>query len=603
MEEESGKKLSFWQFLNTVRWLIGFNLKLSFSGASFYALISIITGFGSLFNAYIFAKLLDGIIKIASNSSSNPKEIIPLLVLFLLYKLVFLGLSQIYVYLENKMIYLTDFKSSQLLYEHINSLGIQTLEDPDMVNKIQRAQEAKNMLFRDFDRAVFFITRLVVLFASSIVVVKIMPSIVLIIFASMLPELISNKFYMRKSWQFVRSETEERRRARNIYQLLTDSSRLHEITILSAFKYLSDRYKSFADKYIKGNLDIIKRWNATGFLFGSLTEVVSIFGYFNILKNLFRKLITVGDATFQMRSLDILVDNLSRAANNFISLYERCIRIREVKEVFDMKPLIADWRIELEKREIAPDIKFKEVSFKYPNSDDYVIKNLSLDIKSGEKIAIVGENGAGKTTLVKLLSRFYKVSKGDILLNDKNINDIKISSWYENLGVLFQDYNIYDSLTLKENIYLGKSVESVDVVKIKDAAEKADVTFFASDYKYGYEQVLSEKFKGGIRPSTGQWQKIAIARFFYRNSSVVIFDEPTASIDAISESKIFTQIYDFFKGRTVIIISHRFSTVRNADKIYVIDKGEIIERGSHEELMRKKGKYAKSFKLQAEGYQ
>ncbi|TSD03822.1 MAG: Uncharacterized protein Athens071426_29 [Parcubacteria group bacterium Athens0714_26] len=597
------EKLSFRQFLNVVWWLIGFNFKMSPSGTVLYTLISIFTGLDSLIGAYIFAKLLDGIIKTATNSVAKPTEIIPLLILYLVYKLTFLALGSVYNYLANKMSYLADFKSIQFLTDHIHSLGIQTLENPEVANKIQRTKETIRMVFRDFDGVAFFITRLTALLLSSFVILKTMPIILILIFASMLPKLISNRIYMRKSWQYIRATTEERRVANMINTSLSESSNLQEITIASVFRYLHDKYKTFIDKYIKENMVIIKKWNFSGFMLGSLTEITSIFGYFNILKNLFNKLISVGDATFQMRSLDIFTDNLSRATTNFVSLFERSIRLKEAKEVFSMKPMIEDGHIELEKCETAPEIKFSRVSFKYLNTDDYVIKNLSLDIKPGEKIAIVGENGAGKTTLVKLLSRFYKVDKGNIFLNDKNINDIKIDSWYKNLGVLFQDYNTYSYLTLKENIYLGESGEVLDMEKIKLAAKKADVDSFVGDYKHGYEQVLSEKFKGGKRPSTGQWQKIAIARFFYRDSPVVVFDEPTASIDAVSESRIFSQIYDLFKGKTVIIISHRFSTVRNADRIYVLDKGQIVEKGTHGELMKKKGRYAKAFKVQAEGYQ
>ena len=289
-------------------------------------------------------------------------------------------------------------------------------------------------------------------------------------------------------------------------------------------------------------------------------------------------------------------------SGSYTALRERSIRIAEIKEVFEMKPNITDGAVVLPENETPPNITLKNVSFAYPRAETNVIKNLNLEIKPGEKIAIVGENGAGKTTLVRILSRFYKVSEGEILLDSTNINDIKIESWYKNLGVLFQDYNTYSPLTLKENIHLGNAHEKLDEERMIEAANKANVNSFLANFKNGYDQVLSEKFKGGTRPSTGQWQKIAIARFFYRNSPVVIFDEPTASIDAVSESEIFGQIYDFFKGKTVIIISHRFSTVRNADKIYVLDKGEIIESGSHDELMARKGKYHHAFTIQAEGY-
>jgi ATP-binding cassette, subfamily B, bacterial len=346
----------------------------------------------------------------------------------------------------------------------------------------------------------------------------------------------------------------------------------------------------------------MKRWQFFGFLFGSLTSATSIVGYFLILKDFFYGLISVGTTTFQIRSLDLFISNLNSVGSQFVGIQERCLRINEIKQVFDLKPIVTDGTIVFPKSETPPNIVLKNVSFAYPRAETNVIKNLNLEIKPGEKIAIVGENGAGKTTLVRILSRFYKVSEGEILLGGTNINDVAIESWYKNLGVLFQDYNTYAPLTLKENIHLGNSHEKLDEERMIEAANKANVNSFIGNFKDGYDQVLSAKFKGGTRPSTGQWQKIAIARFFYRNSPVVIFDEPTASIDAVSESEIFGQIYDFFKGKTVIIISHRFSTVRNADKIYVLDKGEIIESGSHDELMAHKGKYHNAFTIQAEGY-
>jgi len=429
-----------------------------------------------------------------------------------------------------------------------------------------------------------------------------MPIIALIILVAIIPELISNRIHMKRDWSFWRSQTENRRRANASINSLNDTASLQEITITSSFKLLGQVFSNFSDHYITQKLKIMRSWQIYGFVLGAITDIASIFGYFSILKNLFYKLISVGDVTFQMRVLDMFVGNLSSVSGNFSSLYERSSRTNEIKIVFEMKPMIEDGYVKLPKFKETPSISFKNISFKYPGADNYVIKNLTLEIKSGEKIAIVGENGAGKTTLVKLLSRFYRVDEGSILLDDVNINDIEIESWHKNLGVLFQDYNTYPYLTLKNNIYLGQSDEPINTSKIQESAQQANVNSFVGDYKNGFDQVLSEKYKGGIRPSTGQWQKIAIARFFYRNSPVVVFDEPTASIDAVSEAEIFGKIYDFFTNKTVVIISHRFSTVRNADRIYVLDNGEIIESGSHKELVALKGKYYKAFNIQAEGY-
>ncbi len=600
--DDNKNRLSFWDFLATLKWLFAFNFKLSPWIATSQVIVRIFLDTSPLLNAFIFAKLLDKIIKIASSSNSNLDDIAPLLGLLLILNLVISALNSAYTYVSNMMMQMSNYKVPIILAKHINSLGIQTLENPEVVNKIQRARETINSINNDFERMIIFVARVIVLISASIIVIKIMPLIALIIVVAIIPELICNRVYMRKNWGFWHSETENSRRAFSATGSLNEVTNLQEITITSSFRLLSNVFTNFTNYYIAGQRKIMKSWQFFGFFLGSITDIASIFGYFSILKNLFYKLISVGDVTFQMRALDMFTNNFSMVVNGFGGLYERSIRINEVKIVFDMKPMVEDGNIKLPKLEITPSIKFENISFKYPGADSYVIKNLNLDIKSGEKIAIVGENGAGKTTLVKLLSRFYKVDDGSILLNDININNIEIESWYKNLGVLFQDYNTYPYLTLKENIYLGKSDEPLDMSKIQVAAQQANVNSFIEGYKNGYDQVLSEKYKGGTRPSTGQWQKIAIARFFYRNSPVVVFDEPTASIDAVSEAEIFGKIYDFFTDKTVIIISHRFSTVRNADKIYVLDKGEIIESGNHDELIKLEGKYYKAFNIQAKGY-
>jgi len=595
-------KLSFLDFLATLKWIFVFNFRLSPWAATAEVVIRVILNTSPLFSAYIFARLLDKIIKIVSSPNSDLNEIIPLLALLLSYNLIISGLSYVNSYVSQVINLMSNYRVPIILAKHIDSLGIQTLENPDVVNKIQRARETIGSISNDFERMIMFIARGVALISALYVIIKIMPIIALVILIATILELIVNRIYMKKDWWFWRSETENRRRANSSVSSLNDTTYLQEVSITSSFKLLSNVFTGFSDRYMAGDLKIAKSWNILGFFFGSIPDVAGIFGYFFILKNLFYKLISVGDATFQMRALDMFANNLSNVSNEFSGLYERCIKTREIMIVFEMKPMLDRGDIELPKLETPPCIKFENVNFKYPGSDKYVIKNLDLHIDRGEKIAIVGENGAGKTTLVKLLSKFYKLDEGSISLNDIDLKDIEVESWHKNLGVLFQDFNIYPYLILKENIYLGKSDEVLDMSKIEIAAQQANVNSFVGDYKNGYDQVLSEKFKGGTRPSTGQWQKIAIARFFYRNSPVVVFDEPTASIDAVSEAEIFGKIYDFFTGKTVIIISHRFSTVRNADKIYVLDKGEFVESGSHAELMKLKGKYYKAFNIQAKGY-
>jgi ATP-binding cassette subfamily B protein len=213
----------------------------------------------------------------------------------------------------------------------------------------------------------------------------------------------------------------------------------------------------------------------------------------------------------------------------------------------------------------------------------------------------VGQNGAGKSTIIKLLLRFYDVTEGEILINGTNIKDLDLGEWYKAIGVLFQDFNRYED-TVKENIGLGRVYEAIDLKDITAAASSAGAHPMIAKFEKGYEQMLGRVFDEGIELSGGQWQKIALARAFLRNAPVLVLDEPTASIDAKSEAEIFSKVEKLEKDKTVIIISHRFSTVRNADKIYVINGGKIIESGSHEELLNFDGEYAAMFKLQAKGY-
>ncbi len=599
---DNQKKLSMKEFFNTMKWLFLFNFKLSPGFALSQIIIRMILNISPLFNAYIFARLLDKIIKILGNSSASLNDIIPLLLLLLCFNLIISAFNSAYSSIMASMGNLSSYMVPIILSKQISSLGIQTLENPEVVNKIQRARETMNSTNNDFERLVISCSQVIVFIVTSIVVIKIMPLIALIIVIATIPEVVSNKIYMRRNWLYWRTETENIRRSNGCNSTLNETSNLQEITITSSFNFISDISRKFTDRFMALQIKNFKEWYLSGFLFGSIGDIAGIFGYFSIFKNLFYKFISIGDVTFQMRALDMFSSNLSIMINSFNGLLERANRVNEVKIVFDMKPIVDDGNIKLGKIDFAPNIKFNNVNFKYPGADRYIINNLSLNIKPGEKIAIVGENGAGKTTLVKLLSRFYKIDSGSILLNDININNIEIKDWYKNLGVLFQDFNTYPYLSLKDNIFLGKSDENLDMDKIKIAATQANIDSFIGKYKDGFDQILSEKFKGGTRPSTGQWQKIAIARFFYRNSPVVVFDEPTASIDAVSEAEIFGKIYDFFKGKTVIIISHRFSTVRNADKIYVLDNGKIIESGKHTELMKLKGRYYNAFNIQAKGY-
>lgn len=270
-------------------------------------------------------------------------------------------------------------------------------------------------------------------------------------------------------------------------------------------------------------------------------------------------------------------------------------------ELFDLLPKIRSKsdavRLKLQR---APKIEFRNVSFRYPSEEGenpYVLRNLSFTINEGEKLAIVGVNGSGKTTLIKLLCRIYDPTEGEILINGVDLRQIELTDWQEHLGILFQDFPLYN-MTIRESISLGRIGDAADEEAIRRAARYSGADDFIKDY----DQLIWKEFKGGMDLSKGQHQRLAVARMFYRNAMVTILDEPTASIDAVTEEKIFDTLESNMQGRTVVLITHRFSTVKNADKILMLELGQIIEQGSHAFLMSLNGKYSDLYNMQARRY-
>lgn len=276
-------------------------------------------------------------------------------------------------------------------------------------------------------------------------------------------------------------------------------------------------------------------------------------------------------------------------ADNFFSLLESKPKIVDPEGAVKLAP------------DSIPSVVFKDVSFTYPGQSKPVFEHLNIEVKPGEHVALVGENGAGKTTLIKLLMRFYRPTSGQILVDGQDIQEIAIETWYAQLATLFQDFNQYP-LSIAENIEIGRSSKKADEKMLQKAASFGNVDELVKNYKHGWDTVLDSSFKKGVEPSGGQWQRVALARAFYRNANMIILDEPTSAIDAKAEYDIFNNIFDHYKHKTALIVSHRFSTVRRADRIVVLDHGQVMEEGSHESLMKKNGLYHELFSKQAEGY-
>ncbi len=601
--EKKKESLTPKEFIKTLKWIFKTYYKISPSKTILLLITRVIRDMRGLVYGAFLAKILDQLVTLSQNEVKDFEVLVPTLLGLLLYYVFVTGLvNNIFQYSYRGLKQVSRSKLEILFAEQLNYLGIQNLENPDVINRVQRASQWVYETFQTLNDSLFFISNIVQVFVSGAVILSFFPLMIPILLVLTIIKFFPDRYFIKKDFHWQTDNTEKRRIAYSSIVAAQNPSDLQEISIVGGYDFFVQKYENFSKWFNDGLLKIIKEREIVNFIIMTLDNIIGVAGYGVIFHKFIIGEFTLGTASFQMRALDTFSGALDSMLGSVTYMNEFSIKMKDLIALFEMKPAVKDGNIKLPYLETPPEIEFKNVSFKYPKAKKFVFENLSFKINSGEEVALVGHNGAGKTTIVKLLARIYSVTSGEILINGININDLSINDWYKNLGVLFQEYNFYAHLSVKENIITGKPKEEVDEKKVIEAAKNADAHDFIMEYKNKYDQIMTEKIEGGIRPSTGQTQKIAIARFFYRNAPLAIYDEPTAAIDAVSEYKIFNRIYDFFENKTVIIISHRFSTVRNADRIIVIEKGKIVEQGSHDELVKKNGVYSKSYKLQAEGY-
>ncbi len=312
--------------------------------------------------------------------------------------------------------------------------------------------------------------------------------------------------------------------------------------------------------------------------------------------------VSIGELAFLAGSFRQLRSLLEGILSRFTSVSQGAIYLRDFFEFFEIKPKIkpADHPLPFPKT-ILQGFTFEDVGFRYANSDRWANRHLSFTLHPGEKLALVGENGAGKTTLVKLLARLYDPTEGRILLDGKDLQEYDIADLRLNVGIIFQDYLRYQ-MTFAQNIAVGNISQQHNRPLIEASAKQSLADTLAAKLPEAYDQQLGKRFAQGVELSGGEWQKVALARAYMRDAQLLILDEPTSALDARAEYNVFEHFAELTKGKSAVLISHRFSTVRMADRILVLEKGELVEIGSHQELIKKDGRYAELFNLQAMGY-
>jgi len=428
------------------------------------------------------------------------------------------------------------------------------------------------------------------------------PWLIVILVVAVIPSFLGETHFNRRSYSLTNSWTPERRELDYLRYIGASNETAKEIKIFGLEKFLTDRFKTISDKYYEANKDLTIKRAAWGSLF-SIIGTASYYGaYFFIILQTVTGGITVGTLTFLAGSFQRMQGLLSGVMSRFSRVSETALYLQDFFDFLELKPLSSNHQgTHRVPHPIREGFVFENVSFKYPGSDQWALRNLSFHLRAGEKLALVGENGAGKTTIVKLLAHLYEPDEGRILLDGVDLCDYDPDDLRDEIGIIFQDFFRY-ALTVSENIAVGNIDERQNRALIEEAARKSLADGVVTGLPKKYDQMLGKRFTGGVDLSGGQWQKVALARAYMRNAQLIILDEPTAALDARAEHEVFVRFAELIKGKTGVLISHRFSTVRMADRILFLEHGQLLEIGSHEELLAKKGKYAELFRLQAKGY-
>lgn len=521
-------------------------------------------------------------------------------IIVLLESIILWGLNR--VYFDYLFRYKVQNEINRRFYDKLSNLDIAYLEDPKTQNLISKVRDTMTWRPPDFLRQFsYFFGSIAGYLAAFFILLPFGWWIPFVITVATLPRLYLRAKYGTIQWSIYGSGAPQVRRLWYLTWLLSTDTAIREMRIFQSHEallkklqetqeYLFNLNKKPLDNYLK-QLTI-----------SPVLEIIILFviAYLQ-LPNVTSGVITIGSFTLLINMIDQLNGNIANAVLNFGEMYEHNLYVDDYFKILGLPKIIIEIKNPvIVKNNIPPKIEFRNVSFQYPNGP-LVLKNISFVMDSGENVALVGANGAGKSTIVKLICRFYDVTEGEILINDTNIKNIQLASWYKCMGTLFQDF-VHYYLTVKDNILLGDP-NKFDEKLMKEAARKSGALEFIEKLPRAFDQILGREYEEGEELSIGEWQKLAIARAFYQSPPLLILDEPTSAIDAEAEYEIFNNLEKTYKNKTLILVSHRFSTVRNANKILVIEDGEIIERGTHKELLKLDGKYAHMFNIQAEGYQ
>ncbi len=492
--------------------------------------------------------------------------------------------------------------TSVKIMEHAATLDLDQFEDAVFYDKLERARQqtvGRTILLSQVLSQVQDLITMTFLAAG---LLAFNPWLILLLLVAILPAFLGESYFNDQTYALSRSQTPQRRELDYLRYLGASDETAKEIKIFNLSGFIINRFKKLAIQFYTDN----KRIAVQRSLWGTLFALIGSTGYYGAYLFMIVRTISghlsIGELTFLAGSFRQLRSLLEGVLTRFSAVSQGAIYLRDFFEFFDIKPKIHNSPTPRPlPNPICNGFTFENVGFKYEGSERWANRHLNFTLHPGEKLALVGENGAGKTTLVKLLARLYDPTEGRILLDGYDLKKYDLVELRQHIGIIFQDFLRYQ-MTFSQNIAAGNIRESENEDLIHMSARLSLAEEVAQGLPGGYAQMLGKRFAEGVELSGGQWQKIAIARAYMRNAQLLILDEPTSALDARAEFEVFERFTELTQGRMAVLISHRFSTVRMADRILVLEKGQIAEMGTHEELLIKGGHYANLFNLQAMGY-
>ncbi len=488
------------------------------------------------------------------------------------------------------------------LMDHAATLDLQQFEDAGFQDRLERARRQASgrmaLLGQVLAQMQDMVT--VVTFAAGLVVYN--PWLILLLVLALVPAFLGEAHFNARSYSLDYRRTPERRELDYVRQTAASVETAKEVKIFGLSGFLRDRFRELSLGFYAANREIARARAAWGALFAGLGTLGYYLAYGWIILATLRGELTIGDLTFLAGSFRRLRTLFEGLLSSFSSTAAQALYLEDLFSFFEAKPAIlsAPGAISVPSP-IREGFVFEDVGFRYPGAERWAVRHLDFTLHAGETLALVGENGAGKTTLVKLLARLYDPDEGHILLDGRPLRDYDLDDLRGRIGVIFQDFVRYN-LSAGDNIAVGRIEARDHHDRIEAAARKSLADDVISRLPAGYDQMIGKRFRNGVELSGGEWQKVAIARAYMREAEVLILDEPTAALDARSEFEVFQRFKELSAGRTAVLISHRFSSVRMADRILVLEDGRVEASGTHEELLARGGRYAELFELQAAGY-